>query len=84
MTDPLSRRRFLFTLAASVVAIGAPLPIGFPKDVTEIDLVWSACGSDISLEKWHMFQRMESTARIITGIDKFTVQLNTKLLTYNA
>jgi len=31
MTNPLSRRRFLFSLAASVVAVGAPLPIGFPK-----------------------------------------------------
>lgn len=31
MTDPLSRRRFIAALAASVVAVGAPLPIGFPR-----------------------------------------------------
>ena len=33
MTDHLTRRHFLAALAASVVAVGAALPIGFPKEV---------------------------------------------------
>lgn len=33
MSDLLARRRFLSALAASVVAAGMPLPIGFPQEV---------------------------------------------------
>lgn len=35
MQDLLTRRRFLQALAASVVAVGAPLPIGFPEEPLE-------------------------------------------------
>ena len=31
MTDPISRRRFFQALAASALAVAAPLPIGFPR-----------------------------------------------------
>lgn len=36
MTDHLTRRHFLAALAASVVAAGAGLPIGFPKEVVAL------------------------------------------------
>ena len=48
MHDLLSRRRFIQALAASVVAVGAPLPIGFPKDPWAIQGA-SMVGSAITL-----------------------------------
>lgn len=40
MNDLLTRRRFLSAIAASVVAAGAPLPVGFPVDAA--DIKWTA------------------------------------------
>ncbi len=41
MTSPhLNRRHFLAALAASVVAAGAALPIGFPKEAVKPKDVW--------------------------------------------
>ena len=38
MSSPhLNRRHFLAALAASVVAAGAALPIGFPKEVATVE-----------------------------------------------
>lgn len=53
MTDLLTRRRFIAALAASVVAVGAPLPIGFPKK-------WNS-KSGVNLKRYIMFKAFSDT-----------------------
>ena len=41
MVGALTRRRFFFALAASALAAGVPLPIGFPRELKAVGQVWS-------------------------------------------
>ncbi len=38
MKNFLTRRKFFCALAASVIAVGAPLPIGFPRKIVSFDV----------------------------------------------
>ncbi len=65
MTDFLTRREFISALAASVVAVGAPLPIGFPERsiiFTGLDLAEKP-----SLSTWVMYKYMRNELQLITG-----------------
>lgn len=88
MTDLLSRRRFIAALAVSVVSVGAPLPIGFPKkgvSFNSIDVKWTASGTGtISLKYWHIYEALKKDGADL-DMDIIVVQINTqKLLTYDA
>ncbi len=68
MSDLLTRRRFIAALAASIVAVGAPLPIGFPKNYviyTGIDIIENR----IDLTAFYLFQQVEREARELINID---------------
>lgn len=73
MTDLLTRRRFIAALAASVVAVGAPLPIGFPREPS----------SSINLTQQHMFEELEYTMAYITDNPYYRLQLSTSEHKYN-
>lgn len=80
MNDLLTRRRFISALAASVVAVGAPLPIGFPKEAFS-DLKWTASG--VSLDQWRMFEELEYAVQYVTGINSAPFKLFTSKHKYN-
>lgn len=83
MSDLLTRRRFLSALAASVVAAGMPLPIGFPRKTVSFDTTdadWEADGTRISLKYWNIFEQLKATAADL-DIDTIVLQLNTNKVT---
>ena len=67
----LTRRHFLAALAASVVAAGAALPIGFPKKVVQPNM--------IAAEKWIavQFTGMPGLFRY-TGDDDWIAQVEVR------
>jgi hypothetical protein len=56
----LTRRRFFFVLAASVVAVNCPLPIGFPEKLPEKlpQGVWKAVIIDMEVEPEVMYAKL--------------------------
>ena len=82
MSHLLRGRRFLSALAVSVVAVGATLPIGFPKHVITIN--FEPTDSKISLRYWHIYEALRDDGADL-DMDSIVIQLTTqKLLTYNA
>lgn len=71
MSDPLTRRRFIAALAASVVAVGAPLPIGFPHKFK----------SNIELSKWELFKHFHKEALGQEPTNTYVLQLYTAAFT---
>jgi len=55
MNDLLTRRRFFSVLAASVVASGGLLPIGFP----------TAGPTNIKFDKWEAFRAFKSYSDVV-------------------
>jgi len=71
MTDPLTRRRFIAALAASVVAVGGVLPIGFPKELLLKTQVLNFYHSN--LDQWEMYEHIRKQAMEVTGVTQYMV-----------
>ncbi len=60
MTDLITRRRFFQALAASALAAGVPLPIGFPEGVK-----WAASGPGDLVREYYFVSRFKTTGLLM-------------------
>jgi len=67
MGDFLTRRKFFCTLAASVVAVGMPLPIGFPEK--ELITYPHNFHKSLTIVEWHFHCKnlIDSTYTCVQG-----------------
>ena len=72
MSNLLTKREFIRTLIASVIAVGVPLPIGFSINKFNPNPIMTIKDTNIKLKYWYLYKNLQDD---LVQIDPRTVAI---------